>query len=199
MEQAGVIAEIADCIESFCTEQIGVLAEICWLLLLAASQHTAACKRHRVKHNINRYHSNTSIGPFVKSYDLASIWINDADLALVETQLIPIPSQPRLSSSANCSGVSMVCCRCFSDRHCDIQLAMEVKLLWLWMVVTSVAPSHLECLPCIDFPAQPCFLAHTGSISSIQQHVTQAYGSRQCKPTAAGNARRQQMTCAIEG
>jgi hypothetical protein len=65
-------------------------------------------------------------------------WINDADLALVETQLIPIPSQPRLSSSANCSGVSMVCCRCFSDRHCDIQLAMEVKLLWLWMVVTSV-------------------------------------------------------------
>ncbi len=138
MEQAGVIAEIADCIESFCTEQIGVLAEICWLLLLAASQHTAACKRHRVKHNINRYHSNTSIGPFVKSYDLASIWINDADLALVETQLIPIPSQPRLSSSANCSGVSMVCCRCFSDRHCDIQLAMEVKLLWLWMVVTSV-------------------------------------------------------------
>ena len=79
------------------------------------------------------------LGPFVKSNNLpkATIWIN-ADLAPVEAQLIAIPSQPRLSSSANCSGVSMVCCSCFSGRHCDIQLAMEVKLLWLCTVVTSV-------------------------------------------------------------
>ena len=39
-----MITEIADCIESFCMEQAVVLAEICWLLLLAALEHNAACK-----------------------------------------------------------------------------------------------------------------------------------------------------------
>jgi len=113
--------------------------------------------RHRKEHDINRYHSSASLAHVLK----ATIWINDADLALVEAQLTPIPSHPRLSSSANCSGVSMVCCSCFSDRHCDIQLAMEVKLLWLCTVVTS-AVSYKENLHnnwC------PCFLhLHTLSV-----------------------------------
>lgn len=91
--------------------------------------------RHRKESDINRYHSSASFTHVLA----AMIWLNDADLALIEAQLIPIPSHFRLSSSASCSGVSMVCCSCFSDKHSDIQLAMEVKLLWLCTVVTSVA------------------------------------------------------------
>ncbi len=91
-------------------------------------------KDTRKEHSINRYQSDASLAHL----STAMIWLKNADLALSEAQLIPIPSHPRLSSSANCSGVSMVCCSCFSDRHCDIQLAMEVKLLWLCTVVTSV-------------------------------------------------------------
>lgn len=159
--------------------------------------------RHRKEHSFNHYPSNTSLAHWSK----ATIWINDADLALVTAQLTPIPSHPRLSSSAKCSGVSMVCCSCFSDRHCDIQLAMEVKLLWLCTVVTSVVlyKANLHdnwCSYCLHlYTLSVCLtltflyslssqLTHPASQqtaachASIRQQVMQAYHSRECKQTA---------------
>lgn len=63
----------------------------------------------------------------------------DADLTLTEPHLKPTPSHPRLSSSTSCSGVSIWCCSCFAVKHCESQVAMEVKPLGSCSVVILVA------------------------------------------------------------